>query len=121
MKKLFLLLIIVVLGLSLVSCTPEIMAMIPGMSSHVCADANKDTACDTCGAYVAPAACKNHVDNNNDGVCDQAGCNASVDMIMDSVVFKDKKVTYDGKPQTLEVKGAPEDAEIEYDVPNTYT
>ena len=93
MKKLFLLLIIVVLGLSLVSCTPEIMAMIPGMSSHVCADANNDTACDTCGAYVAPAACKNHVDNNNDGVCDQAGCNASVDMIMDGVVFKDKNVT----------------------------
>ena len=128
MKKLLVFLVVVVLSLTLVSCTneimsmlpPEISSMIPGMQ-HTCADANADTKCDTCGEYVAPQACKTHVDNNNDGVCDKQGCNATVDMVMDSIVFKDKKVTYNGKPQSLELKGLPEGAEVDYNIPNAQT
>ena len=92
-----------------------------GLGTHTCVDANKDTLCDTCGGYVAPAACTNHVDNNNDGVCDNAGCGAAVLMEMTDLVFKDRSYTYDGKPKTIEVKGAPEDAEINYSIKNTQT
>ena len=102
--------------LALASCT-----MLLPTTQHTCTDVNGDTKCDTCGGYVAPAACTSHVDANNDGICDKTGCGAAVLMEMEDVVFKDMTKVYNGKPYTISVKGAPDDAEIEYSMENTQT
>ncbi len=62
MKKLFLLLLTLVVALSVfVACSDECTA-------HV--DENKDGICDNCEASVAPPACTNHTDTNKDFKCD---------------------------------------------------
>ena len=122
MKKIrIILFLLLVLGLTLVttSCTDmnSLMNMF-GMGTHVCQDANGDTLCDTCQAYVAPKACTSHVDNDNDGTCDNAGCTATVLMIMEDVEFEDVTKVYTGKAHKISVKGAPEGAKIEYSSKN---
>ena len=123
MKKLkFILFFVLVLGVALVttSCT-DMNALLSSFglgTAHTCADANGDALCDTCGAAVAPAACKSHVDNNGDGKCDNTGCTATVLMEMEDVEFNDVTKTYNGKTHTLAVTGAPEGAEIEYSAKN---
>ena len=106
MKKLFVLLIVVVLSLTLVSCTDEIMSMLPeGITSMIP------------GANTGKSNCKNHVDNDNDGVCDKEGCGASVDKSMEDMIsFDDEKFTYDGTPKSIEVTGAPDGATVTYEV-----
>ena len=116
MKKILFLITVLISVLLLASCT-----MLLPMMQHTCTDANGDTKCDTCGGYVAPAACTSHVDANNDGLCDKTGCGATVLMEMEDVVFKDMTKVYNGKPYTISVKGAPDDAEIEYSMENTQT
>ena len=105
-------------ALLLASCTNmNLGAFMP----HTCADANKDTKCDTCGTYVAPKVCTVHTDVNKDGICDTVGCGKSVLKDMTAVTFDSKKVSYNGNPQKLEVAGAPDGAEVTYDVANEYT
>ena len=119
MKKIFLVLLLLIISVfTLSSCMDttqlnSLLGNIPFLNTHTCADLNGDTLCDTCSAYVAPAACTSHIDNNSDGVCDNVGCNASVLIEMLDVVFNNRSYTYDGKPKTIEVKGAPEGAVIE--------
>jgi len=116
MKKILFLVTVLAMSLLLASCT----MLLPTMQ-HTCADVNGDTKCDTCGGYVAPTACTSHVDANNDGLCDKTGCGAAVLMEMEDVIFKDMTKVYNGKPHTISVKGAPDDAEIEYSMENTQT
>ena len=78
MKKILFLITVLISVLLLASCT-----MLLPMMQHTCTDANGDTKCDTCGGYVAPAACTSHVDANNDGLCDKTGCGATVLMEME--------------------------------------
>ena len=128
MKKIKLLVCVVIIAvfmLAMCSCMDantlnSYLGML-GLGTHTCADANGDTACDTCGAYVAPQACTSHIDNNGDGVCDNAGCNGVVLVEMLDATFADRTFTYDGKVKKIEVKGAPEGAVIEYNVKNFQT
>ena len=124
LKLILLLLLISAMTFALSSCADTFdsyLAMIGLGNTHTCADANGDTLCDTCSKYVAPAQCTAHVDNNNDGFCDNTGCNATVLMEMTGIVFNNRSFTYDGTAKTIEVKGAPQGATIEYDIENTQT
>ncbi len=115
-KKALLLLALLVCLFSLGACT---MMMQP--TAHTCVDRNNDTLCDTCGQYVPPAVCTVHIDNNDDGICDRLGCGATVLREMYDVTFSGASKTYNGKPWTLEVEDAPEDAIITYSPGNTFT
>ena len=116
MKKVFLLLLLIVMAVSLASCTNFNIA---GLMPHTCADANGDALCDTCSKAVTPTACTTHVDNNGDGLCDNAGCTASVLKKMTGVTFEDVTKTYDGKAARITVAGAPEGAKINYEPKNS--
>ena len=125
MKKLFLLLIAVVMCLSLVSCTSEILSALPSeitsMIPHTCSDSDGDIKCDVCQKSLKTK-CKTHVDKDKDGICDKKTCQEVLSKHMDDeIVFEDLTATYDGKPHTLEVKGAPLNADIEYSMENTQT
>ncbi len=129
MKKLKLLLcLVLVLTAALVMCScmdantlNSYLGALGLGTGHTCVDANGDTACDTCSAYVAPPQCTAHVDGNNDGVCDNPGCNTAVLMEMRDIVFNSRSFTYDGTPKTIEVKGAPAGANVDYSTENTQT
>ena len=116
MKKTLLLWALLLCVLSLAACTM--------MMQHACLDANGDTYCDTCSAYVAPAACASHIDSNADGLCDRVGCGAKVlkdmgELIEFGGISGVVKKKYSGKPYTIEVENAPSGAKITYDISNT--
>ncbi len=130
MKKLkFFVFFVLVVAIALLTCScmdantlnSYLAALGFGTQQHTCVDANGDTACDVCSAYVAPTACVSHIDNNGDGICDRSGCGASVPIEMTMVTFNNVTKTYDGKPKTISVKRAPAGAKIEYSMENTQT
>ena len=130
MKKLkFFVFFVLVVAIALLTCScmdantlnSYLAALGFGTQQHTCVDANGDTACDVCSAYVAPTACVSHIDNNGDGICDRSGCGASVPIEMTMVTFNNVTKTYDGKPKTISVKRAPAGAKIDYSMENTQT